>query len=213
MVSLKHSLLIASAAFLALPLSALEVKTGEIRNGAIFGIDFPGGTRSYYARQETVQSVSIQEYITASFKVLEINIVTAGDGLLRIYHSRPLTTGELKGAVTAAARSTGAPGTAMIRSPIPANVESMLDNSIQQTADSVTESTVMKEYPIATHSRTIEFRVRSRNELLELYHELRKHLTGEPAFYEGNRLVDSNGGTEIEERPRSLGGTLFILKD
>lgn len=197
---------------LCLPLYGLEIKVGEIRNRAIFGIDFPGHTRSYYAQEKAVQSVSLQEYITAAFQVIEINIVTAGDGLLRIYHSRPMSAGELKEAATGAARSTGAPGAAMIRSPLPESIESRIDESAEQAAESLTDSTVIKEYPVATHSRTIEFRVRSRSELLALYEELRQHLAREPAFYENGRIVQAGETTETEERQRSLGGTLFIVE-
>ena len=199
-------------ALLPLPLFALEVNIGEIRNKAIFGIEFPETGRAYYARESAVQSVSIQRYITASFHVLEINVVTEGAALLRIYHSRPLETGEVAGTATKGARSTGAPGSALIRSPLPKNVEEMIDRSARKTADAITETTVLKEYPVATHSRTIEFRLSSRLELLELYEELQDHLIREPAYYEDGRIIEADGGTGIEEKPRSLGGTLFRVE-
>lgn len=197
---------------LPLPLSALEVKVGEIRNNAIFGIDFPDPGRAYYARESAVQSVSIQEYITASFHVLEVNIVTEGAALVRIYHSRPLAAHEVVGSANRAASATEAPGAALIRSPLPKNVETMIDQSVRNTAEAITETTVLKEYPVATHSRTIEFRIGSRPELLELYEELQKHLTREPAFYEDGRIIEAGGNTELQKTPRSLGGTLFRIE-
>ena len=174
--------------------------------------EFPETGRAYYARESAVQSVSIQEYITASFHVLEINLVTEGAALLRIYHSRPLEADEVIGTTTRGARSTGAPGSALIRSPLPKNVEEMIDRSARQTADAITETTVLKEYPVATHSRTIEFRLSSRLELLELYEELQDHLIREPAYYEDGRIIEADGSTGIEETPRSLGGTLFRVE-
>ena len=42
-------------------------------------------------------------------------------------------------------------------------------------SEAVTGTEVMKEYPMATHAHTIEFRVGSRAELLELHQELKKH--------------------------------------
>ena len=199
-------------ALLPLPLSALEVRVDEIRNKAIFGIEFPEKGRAYYARESAVQSVSIQKYITAAFEVLEINVVTEGAALLRIYHSRPLEAGEVVGAATQGAGSTGAPGSSLIRSPLPKNVEKMIDRSARQTADAITETTVLKEYPVATHSRTIEFRLSSRLELLELYEELQDHLIREPAYYEDGRIIEADGSTETQQRPRSLGGTLFRVE-
>lgn len=207
----KTLLLLFTSSFLALPLSALQVRQDEIPNKSIFGIEFPGTTRGFYAKEATVQSVSIQEYSTGAFQVLEINVVTEGPALLRIYHSRPMRAGEVADAATGVARAAG-PGGSLIRSPLPANVESMLDRSAQQAADSLTDGNVIKEYPIATHSRTIEFRLRSRNELIELYDELRKHLIREPAFFEDGRIVSASG-TNTEERPRSLGGTLFVVEN
>lgn len=204
--------LLLSLGTLAQPAQALQVRRDAIPNKAIFGIEFPGNTRGYYAREGSVQSVSIQEYVTGAFHVLEVNVVTDGAALLRIYHSRTLKAGELTDAATGAARAVGGPGSSLIRSPLPANVESMLDRSVGQAADSLTEATVIKEYPIATHSRTIEFRLRSRNELIELYEELSKHLTREPAFYEDGRIVSAGGSAQTEESPRSLGGSLFIVE-
>jgi hypothetical protein len=212
MTCFRKHLLLLLAALLPLPVAALEVKVGEIRNNAIFGIDFPGTSRAYYAREAAVQAVSIHEYITVSFHVLEINLVTEGAALLRIYHSRPLEADEVAGAGLRGARSTGAPGSTLIRSPLPKSVESMIDRSAGEAADAVTETTVMKEYPVATHSRTIEFRLSSRSELLELFEELQKHLIREPAYYEDGRIVDPGGRTETQQRPRSLGGTLFVVE-
>ncbi len=196
---------------LAQPVQALQVRRDAIPNKAIFGIEFSENTRGYYAREASVQSVSIHEYVTGAFHVLEVNVVTDGAALLRIYHSRPLKAGEVTDAAAGAARATGAPGSSLIRSPLPASVGNMLDRSVGQVADSLTEATVIKEYPIATHSRTIEYRLRSRNELIELYDELSKHLIREPAFYEDGRIT-SGGGTQSEESPRSLGGSLFIVE-
>ncbi|MFP4157153.1 MAG: hypothetical protein ACLFU4_05990 [Opitutales bacterium] len=208
----RNHLLLLLTALLPLPLTALEVKVGEIRNNAIFGIDFPGTSRAYYARESAVQSVSIQEYLTAAFRVREINVVTEGAALLRIYHSRPLEADEVAGAATRGARAAGAPGSSLIRSPLPKSVEGMIDRSAAQTADAITETTVFKDYPIGTHARTIEFRLSSRSELLELYEELQRHLIREPAYYEDGRIVDPDGRTGIQQRPRSLGGTLFVVE-
>ena len=218
-----HLLFLTIALFIGNTVNALSVKTNAIRNKSVFGISFPGEGRAYYGKEGNVQSVSIQEYITATFHVLEINIVSQGPALLRIYHSRPLAAEELSNALTGAARSTALPGSGMIRSPLPPNVESMIDSRIRQTADSITTATVIKEYPLATHARTIEFRVSSSHELLDLFDELQKHWIREPTLYEDGQIVEeseteTDQGSEsttsesAEMKPRSLGGVLFVVE-
>ncbi len=82
---------------LASSLSAVTVRTRAIKNKAIFAITFPDDTKEYYGKEAAIHSISKQEYVTSGFRVVEINIVTAGNGLLRIYHSRALKLGELTG--------------------------------------------------------------------------------------------------------------------
>ena len=184
-----------------------------MRNQAIYGIEFPEESRTYYGSEAGVQSISTQEYITANFRVIELNIVTQGSALLRIYYSRPLRPGELQQAMS---DGLGAAG-------IPAVVPSSNAHSLRKckpiadraagVSEAVTGTEVMKEYPIATHAHTIEFRIGSREELLELHQELKKHWLKEPAFFEGGQIVSEDESTGKEMKPRSLGGTLFKVEE
>jgi len=122
--------------------NALTVKKNEIRNKSVFGITFPSEDRSYYGKEDNVQSVSIQEYVTATFHVLEVNVVSNGPALLRIYHSRPLSD-----LLTGAAQASELPRSDLIRSPLPKNVESMIDSIIRQTADLITDITIHQRIP------------------------------------------------------------------
>ena len=180
--------------------NALTVKKNEIRNKSVFGITFPSEDRSYYGKEDNVQSISIQEYVTATFHVLEVNVVSNGPALLRIYHIRPLSD-----LLTGAAQASELPGSALIRSPLPKNVESMIDSIIRQAADLITDITVIKEYQLATHARTIEFRVASSHELLNLYEELRKHWMREPTLNEEGQIIEESETDTAEgmERTRS----------
>ena len=63
-------------------LSAVSVTTRGVRNQAIYGIEFPEESCTYYGSEAGVQSISAQEYITANFRVIELNIVTQGPALL-----------------------------------------------------------------------------------------------------------------------------------
>ena len=191
---------------------AVSVTSNSIKNKRIYGIEFSGYSRSFYGDENVVQSISVQEYITAAFFVTEINIVTQGTGLLRIYHSRLLGVDELQRTLGEAANTLGLPGgSSIIQSPLPPQVQTMVDSASSATDKS---RAVMKEYPIATHAHTIEFRIANLSELLELYDELKRHWLKEPAYYEAGQIIDNSQTitTEKEMKPRSLGGTLFKVE-
>jgi hypothetical protein len=207
---LKIITLLATMLLPLVPLNALNVVTNGIKNRALFGIEFPGDARSYHAREAGVLSIAKQEYLTGSFKVLEVNIVTTGPALLRIYHSRALKTGELQTALGNAAQASGTPGSSIIQKSLPSNIQKIADQGAE-VADSITSDNVFKEYPIATHSRTIEFRVASRNELLALHDALKRHWLKEPALFEDGQIVNEDGSTQSQMKPRNLGGTLFVV--
>ncbi|MGZ0657468.1 hypothetical protein ACWPKS_17860 [Coraliomargarita sp. W4R72] len=209
MLSLRKVLPALLLATFTCQLSAVSVTTRGIKNPAIYGIEFPQDARAYYGTEAGVQSISTQEYVTANFRVTELNIVTQGTALLRIYHSRPLQIGELQQAMSNGVNAAGTPGgSSIIQRPLPAQVQAMADRAAG-ISEAVTSSEVMKEYPIATHAHTIEYRIGSRKELLELHEQLKKHWLKEPAYYEGGQIVDEADAVDTEMKPRHLGGTLF----
>ena len=194
-------------------LSAVTVISRGVRNPAIYGIEFPEETRTYYGSEAGVQSISTQEYITTNFRVIELNVVTQGSALLRIYYSRPLRPGELQQAIIDGLGATGIPGgSSIIQRPLPPQVQAIADRAAG-VSEAVTGTEVMKEYPIATHAHTIEFRIGSRDELLDLHQELKKHWLKEPTFFEGGQIVSEDESTDKEMKPRSLGGTLFKVQE
>ena len=198
---------------LSCQLSAVSVITGGVQNQAIYSIEFPGETRTYSASEAGVQSISTQEYITASFRVIELNVVTQSNALLRIYYSRPLRPGELQQAMSDGISATGIPGSSsIIQRPLPPQMQALADRAAG-VSEAITGTEVMKEYPIATHAHTIEFRIGSRDELLELHQELKKHWLKEPAFFEGGQIVSQDKAIDKEMKPRSLGGTLFKVQE
>ena len=213
MLSLRkiHSTLLLAA--FSCQVSAVSVTTRGVRNQAIYGIEFTEESRAYYGKEAGVQSISTQEYITANFRVIELNIVTQGTALLRVYYSRPLRPGELQQAMSDGLGAAGMPGgSSIIQRPLPPQVKAMADRAAG-VSEAVTGTEVMKEYPIATHAHTIEFRIGSREELLELHQELKKHWLKEPAFFEGGQIVSEEESIDKEMKPRSLGGTLFKVQE
>ncbi|WPJ97978.1 hypothetical protein SH580_09675 [Coraliomargarita algicola] len=211
MLSLRNILSALLLTILTCKLSAVSVTTRGIKNPAIYGIEFSGDTRAYYGKEENIQSISTQEYVTANFRVIELNIVTQGTALVRIYYSRPLRIGELQQAMGNGLNAAGAPGSSIIQRPLPAQVQAMADRAAG-ISEAVTGTEVMKEYPIATHAHTIEYRIGSRDELIELHDQLKKHWLKEPAYFEGGQIVDEADATSKEMKPRHLGGTLFKVE-
>jgi hypothetical protein len=210
---LKKTFFLLSIASLTSPLAAVSVNSQAIKNPAIYGIEFPGDSASYYGSEKHIQSISTQEYITANFRVTELNIVTQGSALLRIYYSRPLRIDELQKALSDGGKAAGIPGsTSIIQRPLPAQVQAMADRAAG-ASDAITGTEVIKEYPTATHAHTIEYRIGSRQELLELYDELKKHWLKEPAYYEEGQIVDEDETTSSEMKPRHLGGSLFTVQE
>ena len=192
---------------------AVSVTTRGLRNQAIYGIEFPEESRAYYGKEANVQSISTQEYITANFQVIELNIVTQGTALVRIYYSRPLHPSELQQAMGNGLGVTSIAGSSsIIQRPLPPKVQAIADRAAG-ASEAVTGTKVIKEYPMATHAHTIEFRIGSREELLELHQELKKHWLKEPAFFEGGQIVSKDESVDKEMKPRSLGGTLFKVQE
>ena len=184
--------------------AALQVDSGVGNNNAIFGIEFPEVSRSFYGHAARVQSISVQDYLTASFRVTELNIVNQGSALLRIYYSRPLRPGELQKALAAGAQAAGVPGaSSILQSPTTPQVEAMADRA-QGVSEAITGTEVLKEYPTATHAHTIEFRVSSREELLDLQAALLAHWTQETIPEE-----EAPDGSPFQ---LSLGGTVFTIE-
>jgi hypothetical protein len=213
MLSLRKILSTLLLAAFSCQVSAVSVTTRGVRNQAIYGIEFTEESRAYYGKEAGVQSISTQDDITANFRVIELNILNYGSALLRIYYSRPLRPGELQQAMSDGAGAMGIQGgSSIIQRPLPPQVQALADRAAG-VSKAVTGTEVMKEYPIATHAHTIEFRIGSREELLELHQELKKHWLKEPAFFEGGQIVSEEESIDKEMKPRSLGGTLFKVQE
>ena len=190
----------ALAALLAAPsANAVKVSSGALTSDSVFGIEFPADTRAYYARADAVRSISLQSYVTSAFRVVELNVVTEGPALMRVYHSRPLKPGELGDALR---ESASASGTGATPRPLPPGVRKMAERAAN-AAEPLTGDTVTKAYPAATHAHTVEYRIRSRAELLELYAALRDHWLEVPVDQESD---EASGNT------RRLAGTRFTVE-
>lgn len=190
-------------------LFAVVVESNALDNKSVFSIEFGGeSSRIFIAKEDAISSLSSQEYITSAYRVVELNIVTQGNALLRIYYSRPLKPGEAQEALN---DGLNMPTSSAFRQPLPAAVQAMADKA-SGAAERLSGTTVIKEYPLATHARTVEYRVKSREELNSLFEELKKHWLKNKAFFKDGKIVDPDEVSDAEEKPRSLGGTRFLVE-
>lgn len=124
----------------------------------VWTAETPAGT--YTVRLSTITSVSTHEYLVdATAKVTELTIATTGSEIARFYHISPVTPS--------------------IPSPLGQSGVNMVSDKLKETADRGAGEwqKVVKNYPMTTHAHTIEYRVNSRETLLQIYKSAHKAWT------------------------------------
>ncbi|MGJ8674223.1 hypothetical protein [Rubritalea sp.] len=114
----------------------------------------PGG--SYLVALSRISSISMHTYTVKGAVVHEVDVETMGAALTRFYAIEALGEG----------------GTSTVE-----NVANRAREIVGQVGDKTgidADTTVHKEYPITTHSKTIEFRVVDKADLNEIYKSLSK---------------------------------------
>lgn len=207
---MKHTLALLLVTLLGCSLNAVEVE--KLQNPALFGIRFEQDSQEFYGRADSVNSISIQTYLTASFRVSEVVIDMHGSPIqLRIYHTGALDPREEAERLHS---NTGVKSVGIPTLGTPSPIKKALEGS-----DKLTNTYVFKEYPVTTHAKTIEYRVSSRDELVKLYSTLRDHWLRQRSEDEqssgsndaNNTEGSSNTGQNNSEKPPRLNGRLFIV--
>ncbi len=116
----------------------------------------PGG--SYTVALNRINVVSIHEFNLTGGKVTEMNIVTEGAGVARFYYMEP----SLPGGGTAAAEIAQA------------RLKELANTAADRTGTDKVWQKVQKDYPLATHAHTIEFRLQNKADLTALHASARK---------------------------------------
>lgn len=190
----------------AVPAAQAEViiRTRAIGNRALFGIEFPEG-QSLYGLASMVYAVSLQKYQTGPFMVTEMVVDIAGvNSQYRIYATEPLSTSDMQ-----ARLPEGTPDGFKTSKGVPPAVQRLMDKNAETTSTTM-GALVVKDYPLSTHAKTIEYRLANPEDVVELYEAFsdlykRKVRT---AIVQGS--VESQ--QEQEEDVNKLGGTLFTFK-
>lgn len=175
-----------------------EVTIEHMSNDRIFAIQFPGGL-AFYGLVGRVSSISLQEYSSGPYVVTEMVVDLNGStSQLRIYVTEPF---DVVGAAHRATRSVRPSSGAPSPTPTTAPVEAVT-NRARRAIDSLTDDIVVKDYPLATHSHTIEYRIAKRDTLIQLF-EIFVHL------WDGSGVeVVANGEATPLDR---LNGVRFLV--
>lgn len=179
---------------------ALRIRENAFPNRDLFGLEL-NENQEFYAKVASITSISLQNYNTSTFNVLELSIDLQGSPVqLRIYHTRPITKDELEAyAPEAPTSSTRIPAT-------PGFASRIADRIADPIAGHVDNLPLLKEYPITTHAKTIEYKVSNREDLVTLYNNLR------------DRWIGVARGTEEDPDNQNAGpkgrlnATLFIIQ-
>jgi len=118
----------------------------------------PGGT--YIVRLASITSISSQEYVVdAAARVTEVNIGTTGTELVRFYYIEPnipkAPDGIGQGSMDA----------------VKDKAEALAD---RVAPDNDVWRKVIKNYPMTTHARTIEYRLASKESLQKLFDSVKQ---------------------------------------
>ncbi len=124
-------------------------------NPRLWEAKVPGG--EYVVALSRITSVSVHSYLLdGGLVVTEVTVDTEGASQARFYHLEPVSAESLNAVTTALER-------------------------IQDIADTATgrvgldeHTMVQKKYPLTTHSKTIEYRLHTRESLLKLYDSAKK---------------------------------------
>ncbi len=111
----------------------------------------PGG--SYTVALNRISVVSLHEFNLPGGRVTEMNIVTEGAGLARFYFMEAV----LPGSGTAAAEVAKA------------RLTEIANTAADRTGTEKIWQKVQKDYPLATHAHTIEFRLQNKADLTALH--------------------------------------------
>lgn len=177
----------------SLSLNALQINQDSLNNKRLFGIEFPDGLQSFYGRHDKINSVSLQEYQAGPYSVTEVTIDIADSPLqLRLYHTE---LSDAKQAMTAAdaASPVNNPG-------VPSAVQNIIDKGRGQ--GNAVQTPVIKDYPITTHAKTLEFRISRKAELQQFYR----------AFVQAFTKSSGSSSSGSDNTAQELAGTLFLIE-
>ncbi len=178
---------------------ALNIDDSSIENKNVFGLIFPDGN-SYYGLADQISNVSIQSYIAGPLAITEVSINLSGSPVqLRIYNAKANTANNIN-----AELKKNLPENLKPYAEIPNNIK---DNSklIKTIDNSLAVPLVVKDYPMTTHAKTIEFVVQDLDELMNFYKKFVSDYTGSKNDTYNTENTNSKKGARIRGRLYKIG--------
>ncbi len=186
---------------------SLIIRYGEINNPGIFGVQFPNEL-SFYGRADMVYAISLQQYQTGPYLVTEMVVDIGGvTSQFRVYATEPFDA-----ASTLQKRlPDGTPGAVKQQTGVPPAVQKLRKKG-EETLDPSQSGLVVKDYPVATHAKTIEYRLSKAEDVQDLYEAMMDLYIrrGREAVVSRRESVDNS--EEIKQEINRLGGTLFAFE-
>ena len=147
---------------------AIAVSHNAIQNPELFGLRLGEG-QELYGRVEAVNSVSLQRYLTPAYSVVEMVVDLVESPLqIRIYSTTPLDPVAV-GATLAEPIAEGIPAGLTMLDSVESGSSQMV-SPIQDGVVGITEQIpVIKNYPLTTHSKTIEYALPSPSDVQSLF--------------------------------------------
>lgn len=127
-----------------------RVNDAENRTG-FWDCTVPGG--NFTIALGKIASVSIHEFNLTGGRVTEVNVDTEGSVCARFYFMEPMRAG---GAFSA---------TEVVKE----RLTDLAENAAERTGTDKVWKKVQKDYPIATHAHTVEYRLQSRDDLAAIH--------------------------------------------
>lgn len=218
---------LAAALFSPLAADAVQLKPNAIPNRGVFGVELAGTDAQFYARADQVLSVSWQEYTTGTYIVSEVVVDMANSGQqIRIYSLRVPGTAETLDAAGNVISSASPSGSSPLAGRALPTVARNYEDRANAAVGKSTAQMPVKVYPTTTHTKTVEYVVGSRGELLSFYKSFRDLLCRKEVKAGAGSSVDGkNSGTAFgtpagqqatgaagELTVNQLGGTVFIIQ-
>lgn len=127
-----------------------RVNDGENRTG-FWDCTVPGG--NFTIALGKIASVSIHEFNLTGGRVTEVNVDTEGSVCARFYFMEPLKLGSTLSATEV----------------VNERLNEVADQAAERTGTDKVWRKVQKDYPIATHAHTVEYRLQSKEDLQAIH--------------------------------------------
>ncbi|NRA27836.1 MAG: hypothetical protein HRU10_11395 [Opitutales bacterium] len=187
----------------------VSTRHNALPNAEVFGIEVDG-RQAFYGRVRGINSVSTQSYLTPAFAVTEMVIDMIHSPLqLRIYSTTPLdAVGSGSSAVRAATQDVPISSAAVDGT---SSAVRRLSEPVRDRLDAVGDTTpVVKDYPLTTHSKTIEYKLPSAGHVVALFREFSELWLAMPEAVEEARSADQE--SQLTGRISPLSRVIFTIE-